>query len=110
MRVGTVTMQHCLTCGRRWKVKFPGCPYCGSSSLETASVPATGTVYSWVEVFRSLEEPPAEVPYTVITVDLTLGGRVFGRWLGPGVPTAGALVHSTSGESPDAPILFTVGQ
>jgi uncharacterized OB-fold protein len=110
MNVGTVSMNHCLTCGRRWKVSFPGCPYCGSSSLDMESVAAAGSVYSWVEVFRSLEEPAAEVPYTVIAVDLTGGGRIFGRWLGPGAPADGTKVHSTSGEVPDAPILFTAAR
>jgi uncharacterized OB-fold protein len=107
MMSGAIDMQDCRGCGRRWKVGFPGCPYCGSASVQTISVAAEGAVYSWVEVHRSLEDPPADVPYTVVTVDVDGGGRVFGRWAGADEPYDGQRVRSQDGEVHGAAALFS---
>jgi uncharacterized OB-fold protein len=106
MTAGAIRLARCQDCGHRWKTCFPGCPYCGSSALEEIPVAATGCVYSWVEVHRSLEDPPAQVPYTVVAVDLDGGGRVLGRWCGSDTPRGEARVESTAGETPGAAIIF----
>jgi uncharacterized protein len=59
---------------------MPSCPYCGVAGGTDVVVPGTGTVYSWVGVKRAMTPGFAgEVPYTVATVDLDGGGRIFGR-------------------------------
>jgi uncharacterized OB-fold protein len=106
MTVGVISVELCRDCGHRWKTNYPGCPYCGSSAVEAIDVAATGRVYSWVEVHRSLEDPPARVPYTVVAVDLEGGGRVLGRWCGRSTPRGETRVFSTAGETPGAAIVF----
>lgn len=90
-----IRLQECERCGRRWQTTFPGCPYCGSTALRHRLSEGRGTVYSWVEVCRSLEDPPTEVPYTVVCVDLDAGARVLGRYAPGGEPRPGEPVRAT---------------
>jgi uncharacterized OB-fold protein len=90
--VQQLALQECGACGRRWQTVFPGCPYCGAKAVREHMAPASGTVYSWVEVCRSLEDPPEDVPYTVVCVELETGARVLGRYGPGGDPVAGATV------------------
>jgi uncharacterized OB-fold protein len=62
---------------------MPSCPFCAAPGGADVVVPGTGRVYSWVGVHRAMTPAFAgEVPYTVATVDLDGGGRVFAR-VGP---------------------------
>ena len=76
-----VVVQQCRACTRRRVERMPACPWCGSDGADDAEVAGTGTVYSWVRVHRALGPVTADdgLPYTVVTVDLDGGGRVFGR-------------------------------
>jgi uncharacterized OB-fold protein len=63
---------------------MPSCPFCGATGGVLVAATGAGTVYSWVRVHRPLT--PAfggDVPYTVATVDLDGGGRVFARVVPP---------------------------
>jgi hypothetical protein len=106
-----IRVQHCRDCGRRWQTTFAGCPYCGSTALTEDDVAGKGRVYSWVEVHRSLEDPPADVPYTVVTVDLDAGARVFGRYAAGAGPKAGEPVAmvSATGEDGRGPVFAPAG-
>ncbi|WP_181779405.1 Zn-ribbon domain-containing OB-fold protein [Pseudonocardia pini] len=75
-----IRLLECRSCRRRWQATSAGCPYCGSVEIGTTHSAGAGAVYSWVEVCRSLEDPPAPTPYTVVCVELDGGARVFGRW------------------------------
>jgi hypothetical protein len=97
----TITLQECGTCHRRWRTELAGCPYCGGTALTLRRFPGRGAVYSWVEVHRSLEDPPAAVPYTVLTVDLDAGARVFGRYAPGGEPRAHERVVTVPGSATD---------
>lgn len=90
-----IRLQECEVCRRRWQTTFAGCPYCGSTALRHRMSEARGTVYSWVEICRSLEDPPADVPYTVVCVDLDAGARVLGRYAPGGDPRPGEAVRAT---------------
>jgi uncharacterized OB-fold protein len=80
LRRHEVVVQSCLVCGRRRFPPMPSCPYCGTAGGTDVAVPGTGTVYSWVGVHRAMTPAFAgEVPYTVATVELDGGGRIFAR-------------------------------
>jgi uncharacterized OB-fold protein len=90
-------LPHCPSCGRTWFPPTPGCPYCGSTSVELLESCGRGYVYSWVIVNRALSPAfAADVPYTILAVDLEEGARIFGRLVGErrGELTAGAEVHA----------------
>lgn len=76
-----VVVQQCAACRRRRVERMPACPWCGGERTAEVEVDGTGTVYSWVRVHRALGPLTAddELPYTVVTVDLDGGGRLFGR-------------------------------
>jgi uncharacterized OB-fold protein len=75
-----VLVQECPACGRRRFPRLPSCPYCAAEGGTDVEVPGTGTVYSFVRMHRALTPAMAdEVPYTIATVDLDGGGRIFGR-------------------------------
>jgi uncharacterized protein len=97
-----IALTECEKCGRRWQTAFAGCPYCGSTATHREEFAGVGSVYSWVEVCRSLDDPPADVPYTVITVDLDAGARVFGRYAPGGAPAPGERVMAALGSWSDA--------
>jgi uncharacterized OB-fold protein len=55
-----------------------------------------GHVYSWVGVQRALTPRfEAEVPYTIATVELDEGARVFGRLEGPEPTAPGGAVTAS---------------
>lgn len=75
-----VLVQECPACGRRRFPRLPSCPYCAAEGGTDIEVPGTGTVYSFVRMHRALTPAMAdEVPYTIATVDLDDGGRIFAR-------------------------------
>jgi uncharacterized OB-fold protein len=95
---GTLVVPHCTSCGRTWFPPTPACPRCGSVSIELKTASGSGTIYSWVVIYRPLNpEFAGDVPYTVVMVDLAEGGRIAGRLLGSADPShelAGASVHA----------------
>ena len=78
-----LTVPHCLDCGQHFFPPQPRCNRCGSERHELEASTATGLVYSWVVTHRAFSPTFAdEVPYAVVAVDLTSGGRLTGRYLG----------------------------
>jgi uncharacterized OB-fold protein len=89
-----VVVQQCRACSRRRFERMPSCAWCGSDRADELEVAGTGTVYSWVRVHRSLGPAAAGdgLPYTVATVDLDGGGRLFGRLEPAGAAAIGLAV------------------
>lgn len=72
---------------------MPGCARCGADDPETVAVSGAGTVYSYVTVCVPLGPGDEDrVPYSILTVDLDGGGRMFGRATGGPPPRIGARV------------------
>jgi uncharacterized OB-fold protein len=92
---GRLILPRCLSCGRCWFPPAPGCPNCGAERFEWIEATGRGSIYSWVVIGRALHPAfDADVPYTIVAVDLDEDARIFGR-LGPGVePAAGARVRA----------------
>ncbi len=88
-----IEVQRCVACGRHRFPPMPSCPYCAAPEAEAVEIAGTGTVYSWVTVHRALSPAMADdVPYSVVTVDLDGGGRMFGRVVEPDVVAIGDRV------------------
>ena len=76
-------LPHCDSCGLTWFPPTPGCPRCASTGIHLVESAGRGRVYSWVVVNRALSDAfTADAPYTILTIDLEEGGRIFGRLLG----------------------------
>ena len=72
---------------------MPSCPYCGCPGGSDVDATGHGSVYSWIGVQRALTPGfESDVPYTVLTVDLDGGGRMFGRLEGGTAATIGMRV------------------
>lgn len=88
-----VVVQGCGRCGARFLPMMPGCARCGADEPETVAVSGEGTIYSHVTVSMPLGPGDDDrVPYSILTVDLDGGGRMFGRVVGGPPPRIGARV------------------
>jgi uncharacterized OB-fold protein len=77
---GRFEVCRCAPHGHYFFPPAPGCSTCGSPDVRPAAVCGFGVVYSWIVVHKALD--PAfvgDTPYTIVTVDLDEGARVFGR-------------------------------
>ena len=78
---GGIELIECGSCHRRWQTRYAGCPYCGSADFSPFMASGSGSVYSWVTIHRPMAEQSPPTPYTVVTIDLAAGARVFARLL-----------------------------
>ena len=80
LRAHRVMLQRCPACGQTRFPPMPSCPACGAPGAVEIEAAGTGIVYSFVRVHRAFSaERAAEVPYTVVVVELDEGCRVLGR-------------------------------
>jgi uncharacterized OB-fold protein len=92
---GQVLIQRCLSCRRPRFPAMPGCPACGATAVELVEISGAGEVYSWIVVHRTADPARAgDIPYTIVTVDLDDGVRMFGRLEGAERPEIGACVEA----------------
>lgn len=79
-RQNRLSLQCCDGCGRHRFPPMPSCPWCGDTESTLADATGRGHIYSWVTVRRALSaEQVDDVPYTIATVTLDEGCRMFGR-------------------------------
>jgi len=96
LREHRIVLQQCDACGRVRFPPMPACPWCGASEAHAITASGLGQVYSWVGVPRALTPGlEAEVPYTIATVDLAEGARVFARLEGAEPSAPGGAVTAT---------------
>jgi uncharacterized OB-fold protein len=96
LREHRLLMQRCGSCATVRFPPMPGCPTCGSDQTEIIDCSGSGVVYSLVVVHRAVDPASRdEVPYSILTVDLAEGSRVFARLAGPGGAQIGDLVDAT---------------
>jgi uncharacterized OB-fold protein len=79
-REGRLAMQRCDSCDAlRWP-PLVGCPECRSRDTTWADVAPSGTIWSFVVYHRAFQaELKAEIPYTVVMVELDDGPYIVGR-------------------------------
>lgn len=88
-----IVVRACRACDARFVPMMPGCPSCGAPDPGVDELDGAGTVYSYVSVCMPLAPGDEErVPYSVLTVDLDGGVRVFGRVVAGPAPWIGARV------------------
>ena len=75
-----IVVQECDGCSAPRFPPMPSCPECGATGSGAKVLTGAGTVYSKVQVNRAFTpERAQDVPYTIATVDLDGGVRMFGR-------------------------------
>ncbi len=82
-REGLLVFQRCGSCGKVRHPPMPRCPWCGASASEQVVSRGRGRVYSWVRVYEPFRpEDRDDIPYTIATVDMEEGCRMFARFTG----------------------------
>jgi hypothetical protein len=80
LAAGRLELQRCADCGRPRFPLAPICPYCEGEGFSWEALSGRGTVHSWIRYQRPyLDEFAPLMPYSVLTVALEEGARLFGR-------------------------------
>ena len=102
---GVLVVQQCGNCGKIRHYPRVLCDACWSFEVRPLEVAGRGTVRSWTVTDHAFDLAiAADVPYTLVTVDMAAGVRMLGRFRGGGGMAArireGMLVRLTF--EPDA--------
>jgi uncharacterized OB-fold protein len=96
VREGRLTVQRCDSCGAlRWP-PLSGCPECRSPATTWVEVAPAGTIWSFVVYHRAFAASlQADIPYTVVMVELDDGPYLVGRLIpGEKPPAVGDRVEA----------------
>lgn len=94
-RRGVLVVQQCETCGALRHYPRALCDLCHSFAWHPAELEGTGTVHSWTIAHHAFSpEVTADLPYALVTVDITERVRMLGRLTGA-EPALGLPVHLT---------------
>lgn len=100
---GNLVLQSCSACGKVRHYPRLLCDVCYSDAVTWVPSKAHGTVHSWTVAHHAFHPAfAAELPYTLVTVDLVEGVRALGRWrsqIDPsiGLPARGAFESRDGG-------------
>lgn len=90
---GRLVLQCCAACTKVRHYPRLLCDRCFSSEVNWIPATGRGTVHSWTVAHHAFHAAfAAELPYTLVTVDLEEGVRALGLWRG-GVLTIGTVVQ-----------------
>ena len=107
---GKLRLQRCASCGLVRHYPQPVCPRCCSLDTEWIEASGRGTIHSWTVAHHAFHPAfKADLPYTLLIVDLEEGPRAMGR-LDPGSapPRIGLPVRVAFG--PDRLPIFTAAE
>jgi uncharacterized OB-fold protein len=91
---GRLALQTCAACGKIRHYPRLLCDRCYSAAVVWKDASGRGTVHSWTVAHHAFHPAfAAELPYTLVTVDLEEGVRALGIWRGNATPTIGAPVQ-----------------
>ena len=80
---GRLVIQRCASCGKLRHYPRLLCDHCYSDAADWAPASGRGKVHSWTVCHHAFHPGfAAELPYTLVTVDLEEGVRALGRWQG----------------------------
>ena len=94
---GKLVLQSCSACGKVRHYPRLLCDACYSDAVTWLPSKAKGTIHSWTVAHHAFHPAfAAELPYTLVTVDLDEGVRALGRWrsdvaMSIGLPVQGAF-------------------
>ena len=81
---GRLLLQRCVQCGKLRHYPRLLCVACYSEEVAWQEASGRGAIHSWTVAHHPFHPSfAAEVPYTLVTVDLDEGPRALGRWKGP---------------------------
>ena len=92
---GVLVIQRCSACGKLRHYPRLICAQCYSDAVSWQPASGRGTLHSWTVSHHAFHPAfAAELPYTLVTVDLEEGVRALGRWrsevaLSIGLPVQG---------------------
>ena len=90
---GELLLQICSACGQVRHYPRLLCDRCYSDQVRWHAASGRGKIHSWTVAHHAYHPGfAAELPYTLVTVDLIEGPRALGRWLGDGL-TIGLCVR-----------------
>jgi uncharacterized protein len=91
---GRLVIQACAQCGTRRHYPRLLCTRCFSPAVVWQTASGRGTLHGWTVAHHAFHPSfKAELPYTLVTVDLEEGVRALGRWAGAGELSIGMPVH-----------------
>ena len=77
---GKLTLQRCTACGTVRHYPQLVCAHCYSLDVEWIEASGHGTIHSWTVAHHAFHPAfKADLPYTLVTVDLAEGPRAMGR-------------------------------
>lgn len=80
---GQLLIQVCAACGVKRHYPRLLCDQCYSDEVHWQQLSGHGTIHSWTVAHHAYHPAFAhELPYTLVTVDLTEGTRALGCWYG----------------------------
>jgi uncharacterized protein len=80
LRDGKLLIQHCANCNTPRHYPRPVCPQCYSMTSRWVPAKGTGTIHSWTTCHHAYHPGfAADLPYVLLTVDLSEGVRALGR-------------------------------
>ena len=89
---GRLLIQRCTACGTLRHYPRLLCSNCHSTAADWIEASRRGVIHSWTVAHHAYHPSfAAELPYTLVTVDLQEGPRALGRWIG-GTPRIGQAV------------------
>ena len=90
---GRLVLQSCSACGKIRHYPRLLCDACYSDAVTWIPSKAIGAIHSWTVAHHAFHPAfAAELPYTLVTVDLDEGVRALGRWRGDAAMSIGLLV------------------
>ena len=91
---GRLVLQSCAACGKVRHYPRLLCDRCYSDAVDWKDASGRGTVHSWTVAHHAFHPAfAAELPYTLVTVDLDEGVRALGIWRGNATPSLGEPVQ-----------------
>jgi uncharacterized protein len=100
---GKLVLQRCSDCGTPRHYAQVLCARCHSEAFEWFEAEGLGTVHSWTICHHAFHPGfKADLPYTLVTIDLKEGVRALGRFDGdPAALALGLDVRATFEQRPD---------
>ena len=94
---GVLVLQRCANCGKLRHYPRLLCDQCYSDAVERIPASGQGSIHSWTIAHHAFHPAfAAELPYTLLTIDLDEGVRALGRWRGDAALAIGRRVHGRS--------------
>ena len=84
LAAGELRLQVCTDCGAPRHYPRLLCEHCYSAQAQWVKASGRGRIHSWTVAHHAFHPGfAAELPYTLVIVDLDEGPRALGRWRGP---------------------------